>query len=250
MKAYEKMTGVSIKPVKASRYGDYNFLTNLNSTLVGDVLLTSLNIICNIILSTKKLDAKLKVFIKNFITEEIVGDGSLCVSNSGVTLQISDEDKFRRKVIKTILDKLGIKARDDNKLLVHSDITDINKRFHLLNLDILKGKNRRKLINSIHNLKFLNLQMRRLKLLQNLKEFDNKTVCKIFGWSGSRTTKWLLTMLKRGFITRIRKEGYSVFYTVNKTNRTVQQYMKWEEEYKKFFVFNPSSRIDHGVEQR
>lgn len=234
VKDYEKRIGILPKPVKAERQGNYTFTTNVNSTLIGETALNGLNILCNILVN-QEFDEKLKQFAKKFIAEEIAGDGYLNVSSSGVSVRIGDENEKRRKVIEIVLNKLGLETHEDSKLLVHCDITSATKRFKLLNLGILKEKNKIKLIKSFTNLKFLNLQMQRLKKLLNVNKFDNKRIREIFGWSSNKTTKWLSSMLKREFTTRIKRDGHSVFYTINKTNSTIQQYLKWEKEYKTFF---------------
>jgi len=228
IRAYEETVGIPIKPIKAGRHGDYCFITNVNSTLVGEIILSGLNSICDVILSNKIFDGGLKQFIKNFIIEEIFGDGYLNISNSGVSLKICDDNEKRRKVISDIFNKLGLEVNDDGKLMVCCDVTGVDKRTKLLSLDILKEKNRNKLIKSFLNLKFFNLQMKRLETLLKFKEFDNKTVCKIFGWSPNKATKWLVCMLKRGNIERIRRENKSVFYSIKITNN-LKNYLELEE---------------------
>ncbi|MBI5872078.1 hypothetical protein HZB88_03245 [archaeon] len=248
MKAYKKKTGVFIKPIKANRYGDYNFTTNVNSTLIGDTVLNGLNLICDVMI-TKKFEGMFERFGKNFIREVINGDGYLDISSSGVSLQISDESSKRRGVIKAVLNKLGLKAYEDGKLMIYCDVTGIDKRFDRLNLEILEDKNKRKLISSFAALKFFNLQMQRLEKLLNASEFDNKTVREIFGWSSNKTTKWLLAMVKKGYVSRIRKIGNEVYYILVK-DKDIQRYLKWKKEYEKSFSVKLSSQIFQPGEQR
>lgn len=230
-KNYENATGVSVKPVKAKMYGSLNFLTNVNSTLIGEVILNYLNKICDYIIHARKFNKNLMQFSKKLIESIINGDGYLDISNSGVSLQIADEDKKRRTVVKHILNKLGLDAYDDGKLIIYCDVTGVDKRFELLNLGILNEKNKSKLMNSFAKLKFFNLQMGRLEKLLHINEFDNKTVREVFGWSSKKATKWLVPMVKRGYISKIGKNGYQTQYLINRAPN-FQRYLELKSNLK------------------
>jgi len=225
---FENQTNLKAKPVKAKRYGKYNFNTNVNSTLFGEVMINGLNSFSKIP-KNKKLVGNLYTFAINFILEVISGDGNLTISDGNAVLQVSDESQERRNVVQNIFKKLGLNPKDDGKLLVTCDISGLTNRFKVLNLNILTVRKKEKLAESIQNVKFFNLQMQRLEKVSNKKVFDNKEIRNLFNWNERKTTKWLVTMRQRGFIQSIGRKGHSALYSLNKNHENFRNYLKWKK---------------------
>ncbi|MEK6906915.1 MAG: hypothetical protein AABW45_00115 [Nanoarchaeota archaeon] len=235
-KKYENVYNINIKNVKINKsHGNYTFLTNLNSTLLGELLLNLQNNILNI--ENKLIDNDYKLLLENFIAKELSGDGSFVSTKHSDTITIGEKNPKLRIKLKNILDFLDLKSNiDDKRMLVRFDVTPIKKRLYLISISAFDGENREKLMNSINSshTMFFNLQMKRLEKLIELKEFDNKTIRKIFSWSQEKATKWLNSMRNKGYIYPIRRDGYSTIYSTQ-NNETFKYYFEWKDKFNNLF---------------
>jgi len=223
---YQKKTGFIPKAVRSKRKGDFAYLTNINSALLGELLLNALNVI-SMYFQDRKLDTNLRKLADSFLATELTGDGHMTTGKfKSITIGDTNQDR-----ILTLI-KLLYKLNFNPKIIqtgVYFDASSVEKLLYLIDIEAFCGNNRNKLIRSLRRYKFVHLQLGRLKKIQHLNEFSNKHVSRIFNWSTSKTTKWLLIMKNKGYIYKTRKIGYDTFYSVS-DNRNIERYNKWKLE--------------------
>jgi len=226
-----------IRLVKADREGDYVFLTNVNSTLLGELILNAQDNISNF---------KNKIFLESFIAKELSGDGSLNVTKRSINIIVGEKDSKRRLVLKKIIDEFGFVGKiNDERMTLSFDATSAKKRLYLIRINAFDSKNHKKLVYSIANShsEIFQLQIKRLKELRHLEEFKNETLRDIFGWTPNKATKWLIAMKNKGFIQVSRKRGKAVFYKINKLD-IIKDYANWERKYNLLNEFKPQTSLE------
>ena len=240
---YQKKTGFMPKAVRSKRKGDFAYLTNINSTLLEELLLNVLNII-SLCFRNKKLTINLRKLADNFIATELIGDGHMD-NGRFKSVTIGETNPNRCLTLVKLLNKLKFNPKITQEGIVYFDVSSVDKLLYLVDIDAFCGNNRKNLLHSLEGYKFIHLQMGRIEKIWHLNEFSNKDISRIFNWSTLKTTKWLLAMKEQGYISKTRKVGYDTFYNVA-NNINIERYNKWKREYN---LLSHENRIGHGAEQ-
>jgi len=225
---YQKKMGFIPKAIECKRKGDFVYLTNINSTLLGELLLSALNNI-SLYFRNKKLNKNLRKLADNFLSTELVGDGHM-YNGRFKGIEIGETNPSRRITLVKLLGKLKFNPKITQEGNVYFDVSFVDKLLYLISISAFCGKNHENLLLSLNSRKHIHLKMRRIMKIRNLNEFSNKDISRIFNWSTLKTTKWLLAMKKQGYIYKIRKFGYDTFYSLS-NNSNIERYNKWKEEY-------------------
>lgn len=240
---YKKKTGFMPKAVRSKRKGDFAYLTNINSTLLGELLLNTLNII-SIYFQDRRLTTNLRKLADNFIATELTGDGHMD-NGRFKSVTVGETNPDRRLTLVKLLNKLKFNPKITQEGIVYFDVSSVDKLLYLVDIDAFCGNNRKNLLHSLEGYKFIHLQMERIEKIWHLNEFSNKDISRIFNWSTLKTTKWLLAMKEQGYISKTRKIGYDTFYNVA-NNINIERYNKWKREYN---LLNHENQIDQEAEQ-
>jgi hypothetical protein len=240
---YQKKTGFMPKAVKSNRKGDFAYLTNINSTLLGELLLNTLNII-SICFQDRRLTTNLRKLADNFIATELTGDGHMD-NGRFKSVTVGETNPDRRLTLVKLLNKLKFNPKITQEGIVYFDVSSVDKLLYLVDIDAFCGNNRKNLLHSLESYKFIHLQMGRINKIKHINEFSNKDISRIFNWFTLKTTKWLLTMKEQGYIFKTRKVGYDTFYNVA-NNINIERYNKWKGEYN---LLSHENQIGQGAEQ-